>query len=126
MLLKHGIFTTFLRGIHMVENMTVEQFIECAILYNNENDITLNIKKATECPAHVYASMHNKSCKSVNSGTKICSLCNRFMCNICGSHQVSVVSRVTGYLSTVSDPYGNGWNEGKKDEFKQRQRVNIK
>ena len=106
----------------MAEDMTVEQFIECALLYNKENDITLDIKKPTECPVHVYAIQYSKSCMDVVSGIKYCKLCSNFMCPTigCGRHNVNPVSRVTGYISSVS-----GWGESKKQELKDRKRYNL-
>jgi len=42
------------------------------------------------------------------------------VCPECGAHSVEVVSRITGYLSAVS-----GWGNAKRQEFKDRHRVNI-
>ncbi len=113
--------TTFLRG-YMVEDMTVEQFIECALLYNKENNITLDIKKAIECPVHVYAIQYSKPCMNVVSGISYCKLCGHHICPTigCGRHNVNPVSRVTGYISSVS-----GWNSAKREELKLRHRYNI-
>ena len=38
----------------------------------------------------------------------------------CGSHDVTQISRVTGYLQEVS-----GWNAGKQQELKDRQRYDA-
>lgn len=109
-----------------MSEMSVEEFMSACIEYNKENNIKLEIKHPWECPAHVFAGMKNKSCHTVHSGTKHCPLCGEFVCSHCYSHNVSVVSRVTGYLSTVSDPFGSGWNKAKRTEFEQRKRENIR
>jgi anaerobic ribonucleoside-triphosphate reductase len=53
-------------------------------------------------------------------GVSFCKKCGKPMCPECGSHDVSQVSRVTGYLSDVA-----GWNKAKLAELKDRQRTNI-
>jgi hypothetical protein len=49
-----------------------------------------------------------------------CPICDAPICSVCGSHDVTQVSRVTGYLADV-----DGMNNGKKQEVKDRHRVNI-
>ena len=49
-----------------------------------------------------------------------CPLCDQPVCPECGSHDVSQVSRVTGYLADVA-----GWNQGKQQELKDRARYNV-
>jgi len=51
---------------------------------------------------------------------KFCPICGEPICPKCECHDVSQVSRVTGYLSNV-----NGWNSGKIEELKQRKHYNI-
>ena len=53
-------------------------------------------------------------------GIKRCSVCGEWCCPICGSHDVSPISRVTGYYSPVSD-----WCKAKQQELKDRTRYNI-
>ena len=48
-----------------------------------------------------------------------CPECGAPMCPLCESHDVVQISRVTGYLQDVS-----GFNAGKKQELKDRQRYN--
>ena len=55
----------------------------------------------------------------VTNGTQYCEKCKQPICP-CGSHDVSQVSRVTGYLSSVE-----GWNNAKKQELKDRNRVTV-
>ena len=49
-----------------------------------------------------------------------CPICGQPICPECGSHDVSQVSRVTGYLADVS-----GWNAGKKQELKDRAHYTV-
>lgn len=56
----------------------------------------------------------------VNAGVSFCPICGEPECPECGSHDVAQISRVTGYLAEV-----NGWNSGKKQEFKDRARYNV-
>jgi hypothetical protein len=67
------------------------------------------------CPLDHLCKCHH----DINAGVKLCPTCGRPTCD-CGSHDVVVISRVTGYLSDVS-----GWNEAKKQELKDRNRVII-
>jgi anaerobic ribonucleoside-triphosphate reductase len=53
-------------------------------------------------------------------GLAYCPECGEPCCPECGCHDVSQISRVTGYLQEVS-----GWNAGKQQELKDRHRVNI-
>ncbi|MGA7469353.1 MAG: anaerobic ribonucleoside-triphosphate reductase, partial [Halobacteriota archaeon] len=41
-------------------------------------------------------------------------------CANCGSQNVEHIARVTGYMSAVSS-----WNEGKKQELRDRHRVSL-
>ena len=52
----------------------------------------------------------------ISAGLKYCPICNHPICP-CGCHDVSQVSRVTGYLAEVS-----GMNMGKQQEVKDRVR----
>lgn len=49
-----------------------------------------------------------------------CPVCGEPICPECGSHDVSQVSRVTGYLADVK-----GWNQGKQQELKDRSRYRV-
>jgi len=52
----------------------------------------------------------------ISAGLKYCPICGKPVCP-CGCHDVSQVSRVTGYLAEVS-----GMNMGKQQEVKDRVR----
>lgn len=56
----------------------------------------------------------------IMDGIAYCDICGEPMCKECGCHDVSQVSRVTGYLADVS-----GFNAGKKQELKDRTRVTL-
>lgn len=56
----------------------------------------------------------------ITESVEYCPLCGAPICPECGSHDVSQVSRVTGYLSEVS-----GWNQGKQQELKDRTRYKV-
>jgi hypothetical protein len=49
-----------------------------------------------------------------------CPICGEPMCPICGCHDVEGVSRVTGYMASVS-----GFSAGKRQELKDRKRYEI-
>jgi len=67
------------------------------------------------CPLDHCDCVHN-----IIDGTAECPICEEFVCPECGAHSVEVVSRITGYLSAVS-----GWGNAKRQEFKDRHRVNT-
>lgn len=55
----------------------------------------------------------------IQSGRRTCPECHAFICE-CGSHDVAVISRVTGYLAELG-----GWGAGKRAEFNDRTRYDI-
>jgi hypothetical protein len=62
---------------------------------------------------------HQCTCvREMSEGLRFCS-CGKPTC-ACGSHDVVVISRVTGYLSDVA-----GWNSAKAQELKDRNRVSV-
>jgi len=61
----------------------------------------------------------NECSHDVVDGLAYCPECGDAMCPVCGCHDVSQVSRITGYCSDVE-----GWNEAKKAELKDRVRYN--
>ena len=56
----------------------------------------------------------------IQDGITYCPHCSKPTCK-CGSHDVEVISRVTGYLNAMS-----GMNSAKQQEIKDRQRYDIK
>jgi len=81
----------------------------------------IKVKTPVECPVHVWV-MHNHQacCKDLVGGIVNCPICNLPMCPNCSSHNVTQLSRVTGYMGDVA-----GWNAGKKQELKERQHHNL-
>ena len=73
----------------------------------------------TNCPADVEAQTR-PACYQTHVGTAFCDVCGAAMCPVCHRHNVIQLSRVTGYVSNV-----DGWNEGKKQEFRDRKRYEI-
>lgn len=73
------------------------------------------------CPVHQRVVITNSKCpREMVPNTKTCPICGNYCCPDCWNHQVDVLSRVTGYLSTVS-----GWNAAKKQEFEDRNRYDL-
>jgi anaerobic ribonucleoside-triphosphate reductase len=66
--------------------------------------------------------LKGKNCRKgeVMAGTDLCPVCNRSACPNCWNHDVVSLSRVTGYVQDI-----NGWNNGKRQELKDRQRYTI-
>jgi anaerobic ribonucleoside-triphosphate reductase len=64
--------------------------------------------------------MTSKPCKETIPGTATCPECGKPMCPVCNRHNVTQLSRVTGYISTVG-----GWNAAKQQELKDRKRYNL-
>lgn len=102
-----------------IENMSVEDFAKKCIAYNKENNI--DISDLEVCPVHMFAIRNSPCCKDTVAGIKHCSLCGEPQCPVCGRHGVNQLSRVTGYISSVS-----GWGESKKQELKDRKRYEVK
>ena len=81
----------------------------------------MKVKNPSECPLAVWVAVNHKKChKEMVPNTANCPLCGNPMCPDCYNHVVEQLSRVTGYLSTVS-----GWNEAKKQEFEDRTRYDV-
>ena len=63
---------------------------------------------------------HAECSHDISAGIEYCPLCGEAICPICGSHDVVQISRVTGYLQDVT-----GWNAGKQQELKDRERYAV-
>jgi len=93
----------------------------CMRWIKEENDGKLMDVASTKCPLALWVAYNNAKCnKEMVANTAECPLCGHPMCPDCGNHCVEQLSRVTGYLSTVS-----GWNESKKQEFEDRTRYDL-
>lgn len=102
----------------MSEEMTLDSFIEACVEYNKANNPDLS--KLEVCPVHQWAVTHSKACYTVHQGVKNCQICGKPLCPVCGRHNVTQLSRVTGYMSEVG-----GWNAAKKQELADRKRHRI-
>ena len=81
----------------------------------------LKINNISECPVALYVAHNDLKCnQQMVANTETCFMCGSPMCPDCMNHNVEIISRVTGYLSTVS-----GWNESKKQEFSDRNRHQL-
>lgn len=56
----------------------------------------------------------------IESGVHTCPICDDYICPACGSHDVTVITRITGYLNDL-----RGFNAAKEQEVKDRHRINI-
>jgi rubrerythrin len=70
----------------------------------------------------VFLKIQGVNCRNgeIIAGTELCPLCNKPICPNCYNHSVVSLSRVTGYVQDIS-----GWNNGKRQELKDRQRYAI-
>ncbi len=99
----------------------------CHIAFPHETTPT-DGKKAPECPqchtkdiTQMCPLDHNDCYHEIFQFSEMCPLCDQPVCPACGSHDVTVISRVTGYLQDLA-----GWNNAKQQEFRDRNRYNIK
>jgi len=74
---------------------------------------------SSACPLALKA-LDRPACMSTVPGIAFCPQCGEAICPVCGRHGVVQLSRVTGYIGSVS-----GWNEGKKQELKDRKRYAL-
>jgi hypothetical protein len=96
-------------------------------LFIDDDDIKFEDEKRTpKCP--VCGDPVEKACindhicqcvQDITGGIHYCPVCGVPTCP-CGSEDVEVISRVTGYLQAL-----RGFNSGKKQEVKDRHRYNI-
>jgi len=63
---------------------------------------------------------HTKCFHEIFTFSEMCPLCDQPICPDCGSHDVTVISRVTGYLQDLG-----GWNNAKQQEFRDRKRYDM-
>lgn len=64
---------------------------------------------------------NDKPCNhTMVAGVKKCDICGAYVCPICGGHNVSPISRITGYMSPIGS-----WGAGKRQEFEDRQRTDV-
>lgn len=78
-----------------------------------------SLNRVVNCSVEIEA-QKKPACHDVNAGIAYCPECGAPICPKCHRHNVTQLSRVTGYVSSVG-----GWNEGKKQELKDRARYVV-
>lgn len=63
---------------------------------------------------------HNGCGHEITGTIVYCPICKEPVCPTCGDHNVTIISRVTGYLSNVE-----GWNNAKRAELRDRVRSDL-
>jgi len=97
-----------------------KQFIDRCLKWVEEFG-RMEIEEPTDCLLHLWVVRNKTKCSRNNvPNTAICPICGNACCPDCMNHKAHQLSRVTGYLSTVSQ-----WGAAKQQEFKDRQRHNI-
>ena len=85
------------------------------------NGQRIKIKGVKECPVAQWVAYNNRKChREQVPNTAACPVCGLPICPDCLNHSVEQLSRVTGYMSTVSS-----WNASKRQEFEDRQRYDL-
>jgi hypothetical protein len=110
------------KQIEDVLNLPKREFINLNLQWIKEvNDGKLMSCAPDKCPLAIWVAHNDAKCsREMVPNTEACLLCGKPMCPDCGNHVVEQLSRVTGYMSTVSS-----WNEAKKQEFEDRKRYNV-
>jgi altronate dehydratase len=80
----------------------------------------VDMKHLEKCPVHVYAAQINTPCRDTLAGIDYCPICGQAICKKCGNHNVTQLSRVTGYIQAIQ-----GFNNAKRQEVKDRRKYNI-
>ena len=99
------------------------QFIERCKTYLKEarGGKLFECKNPGDCPLALWVAHNDKKCsQQMVANTAACPLCGNPVCPDCMNHVVEQLSRVTGYLGTVSN-----WNAAKKQEFEDRMRYQL-
>ena len=91
----------------------------CFVSFENETGICPECNQADQvsemCPKD-----HCQCSHDITESLAYCPECGAAMCPVCGCHDVSQISRITGYMGDVS-----GFNAGKRAELKDRTRYTI-
>lgn len=93
--------------------------VECLILFDKADMVDGKCPRCLSDKSIKTTCSMDKSCNCPDNTSYLetyCPVCGARTCP-CGSHDITIVSRVTGYLSDVS-----GWNAAKQQEFKDRVR----
>lgn len=117
--MKHEQHETMEETLSMPKRDFVERCLAWKKEFNGDKLIAVG-NPIKECPISLWVIHNNAKCvRELVPNTAVCPMCGAPVCPDCMNHNVDVISRVTGYLSTVS-----GWNEAKKHEFEERNRYN--
>lgn len=109
--------------IEEILDMPKREFIKlCRQYIDDVRDGKLfEVSSPDECPLAIWVAHNDAKChREMVPNTMACPLCGNPVCPDCMNHCVEQLSRVTGYLSTVSS-----WGEAKKQEFKDRNRYEL-
>ena len=91
----------------------------CFVSFENETGICPECNQADQvsemCPKD-----HCQCSHDITESLAYCPECGAAMCPVCGCHDVSQISRITGYMADVA-----GFNAGKRAELKDRTRYTI-
>ena len=104
----------------------IKQCFDCRCVHNKEIcpecKSNKNIKLCERQIEHIFKKVRNEIPihDTIVSGVKLCDICKKPVCPICDAHDVVGLSRITGYISSIS-----GWGEGKLAELKDRKRYNL-
>lgn len=103
--------------------MTLYYCENCNLGYIDERHLA-DDRKCPDCGTELaFHCSEDKPChcpKIIHDTIAYCEVCGHAICPSCGCHDVAQISRVTGYLNDVA-----GFNEGKKQELKDRTRYNA-
>jgi uncharacterized protein with PIN domain len=117
--MKYEPHETLEETLSMPKRVFIERCLEWIKKFNNGKRI--KVRLPTDCPLSQWVVFNDAKCHhELVAGTAVCPICGNPICPDCGNHNVDVISRVTGYLSTVG-----GWNEAKKQEFEDRNRYDV-
>ena len=105
--------------IEKILRLPFRKFVDLCVEWKEVTHPDISKMKPEDCPIHRYSLIKGR-CMTTVAGTELCLVCGNPMCPKCGNHCVTQLSRVTGYLSAVSN-----WNAAKKQEFKDRQRHDM-
>lgn len=115
--------TTNAMGIDELFALPRHQLVERCLMWLVEfNDgKQLQLADPCQCPIHQWVVHNRKKCgQEFVPNIASCPFCGSPCCPQCLNHEVEQLSRVTGYISAVS-----GWGAAKKQELKDRQRVDL-
>jgi len=113
------------KPMHILKVMALpkRQFLDRMLAWKEEFHVEEYItpENPLECPINQWVVFNHKKCAHQQvPNTAVCPLCGMPCCPDCLIHTVEQLSRVTGYLSSVSN-----WNAAKKQEFVDRTRYNL-